>query len=147
MKKLYIAYGSNMDVDQMADRCPDATLIGQGEIADYQLMFKGSGTGNYATVEPQEGSKVPVLIWEISAADEASLDHYEGWPDFYYKMNIPVAKDGNGEIMGIVYIMHEERKFGLPDAGYYDKIADAYEEYGFDKAILKGALEFTKAHM
>ena len=28
----YIAYGSNMSVSQMAQRCPDATLLGTGKL-------------------------------------------------------------------------------------------------------------------
>ena len=62
MKKLYIAYGSNMDEEQMAFRCPTATLVGTAIVEGYELMFKGSRTGSYATIEPKEGSIVPVLV-------------------------------------------------------------------------------------
>ena len=65
MKKLYIAYGSNMDEEQMAFRCPTATLVGTAIVEGYELIFKGSRTGSYATIEPKEGSIVPVLVWEI----------------------------------------------------------------------------------
>ena len=74
MKKRYIAYGSNMDEGQMAHRCPTARLLGQTEMEGYRLLFKGSLTGAYATIEPQEGGRVPALVWEIGEADEASLD-------------------------------------------------------------------------
>ena len=33
-------------------------------------MFKGSYSGNYATIEREENSEVPVLLWKISAQDE-----------------------------------------------------------------------------
>ena len=29
---LYFAYGSNLDLDQMLDRCPDAVLVGPAEL-------------------------------------------------------------------------------------------------------------------
>ena len=58
MKKRYIAYGSNMDEGQMAYRCPTARLLGQTEVEGYRLLFKGSLTGAYATIEPQEGGRV-----------------------------------------------------------------------------------------
>ena len=32
-KKYYIAYGSNLSVEQMADRCPDAKIAGQAVLA------------------------------------------------------------------------------------------------------------------
>ena len=33
----YIAYGSNLNRGQMALRCPDAKVVGTGEIKDYEL--------------------------------------------------------------------------------------------------------------
>ena len=41
MSKLYVAYGSNLNLKQMAYRCPTATLVGTGVIDNYELQFKG----------------------------------------------------------------------------------------------------------
>ena len=38
----YIAYGSNLNRAQMALRCPDAKVVGTGEIKDYELLFRGA---------------------------------------------------------------------------------------------------------
>ena len=51
-KPLYFAYGSNINLDQMRYRCPDATVYGQAVLDNYDLRFRGSGV---ATVEPKEG--------------------------------------------------------------------------------------------
>ena len=40
-KKLYIAYGSNLNLKQMKYRCPTAKLIGKGVVENYGLQFKG----------------------------------------------------------------------------------------------------------
>ena len=109
MKKLYIAYGSNMDEEQMAFRCPTATLVGTAIVEGYELMFKGSRTGSYATIEPKEGSIVPVLVWEIGQMDERRLDYYEGYPNFYYKKMLEVQIKGKMK-RAMVYIMDEQRK-------------------------------------
>ena len=93
-ERLYAAYGSNLSVEQMAYRCPDAKIIGKSEIMDYRLMYNGSLTGSYATIEVAEGFTVPVLIWKISEQDEKSLDRYEGFPSFYYKKEINVDITG-----------------------------------------------------
>lgn len=45
MSRIYIAYGSNMDMEQMKFRCPDAQLLGTGILENWRLMFKGSKTG------------------------------------------------------------------------------------------------------
>ena len=41
----YIAYGSNLNRAQMALRCPDAKVVGTGEIKDYELLFRGNRNG------------------------------------------------------------------------------------------------------
>lgn len=138
MKKRYIAYGSNMDEGQMAHRCPTARLLGQTEVEGYRLLFKGSLTGAYATIEPQEGSRVPVLIWEIGAADEASLDRYEGFPSFYYKKDLTVSLGGQ-EVTAMAYIMDERRRLGEPSGAYYGVLERAYEKFGFPMETLETA--------
>lgn len=141
-KKLYIAYGSNMDTTQMAYRCPTAKLIGTSEVNGYKLLFKGSKSGSYATIEKEKDSRVPVLIWEITELDERNLDRYEGYPSFYYKENIGIGI--NGELKkAMVYIMNKDRPYGNPSLGYYKVIEDAYKKFGFDMNILEKALGFS----
>lgn len=50
MAKLYVAYGSNLNKDQMQWRCPRAKFVGTGVIEDYELQFKGSLRGAHATI-------------------------------------------------------------------------------------------------
>ena len=73
MKKYYLAYGSNLNVAQMRFRCPDAMVVGAAVIPDYELLFKGSLTGAYLTIEPKQGAQVPVGVWEVSLADELKV--------------------------------------------------------------------------
>ena len=93
-KRYYAAYGSNLNILQMRYRCPSARVIGVAEISDYRLLFKGSKTGAYLTIEKQKGSVVPVGIWEVSESDERSLDRYEGFPNFYYKTEMSLDIKG-----------------------------------------------------
>ena len=94
MKKFYLAYGSNLNVKQMQFRCPDAKIVGTAEIPNYQLLFKGSKTGSYLTIEPKQGCTVPAAVWSVSERDELALDRYEGYPHFYYKteLELPLAE-------------------------------------------------------
>ena len=48
--KMYIAYGSNMDLEQMQRRCPEAELLGTGRLENWRLMFKGIKTGAYGSL-------------------------------------------------------------------------------------------------
>ena len=137
--KTYVSYGSNMDLEQMEWRCPDAELACSGTLRGYRLLFRGSKTGSYATIEPCEGSGVPVLLWKISAEDELSLDRYEGFPIFYQKKAVAVETE-RGLVKGMAYVMDPRRPLGAPSALYYGVLERAYERFGFDKAILARAL-------
>ena len=72
-KRLYLAYGSNINLEQMAYRCPTAKVIGAAMLPNQELNFR-----RVATIDPKEGAEVPVLVWEIGQQDEINLDYYEG---------------------------------------------------------------------
>lgn len=145
MKKYYLAYGSNLNLDQMKWRCPDAIPVGVAKIKDYQLLFKGSKSGSYLTIEKQKGSFVPVAIWQVSESDESSLDVYEGYPSFYYKKEIAltyedISSGKKEKCRGFIYIMHEDRNLGMPTRRYVQTCIKGYQDFGFDIKILEKAL-------
>ena len=67
-RKIYIAYGSNLNLPQMAIRCPGAAVIGKSALKDYELVFRGGRRGAVATVEPKKG--VPCLYSYGTSAKE-----------------------------------------------------------------------------
>lgn len=144
-KRYYIAYGSNLNIEQMRSRCPSATVAGVSAIPDYQLLFKGSQTGAYLTIEPHKGGCVPVAVWKVTPADERSLDRYEGCPRFYYKteMDLPVFHVDGGSVASVsafVYIMQEDRLPGIPMQYYVDTCLAGYRAFGFDESKLSDAI-------
>ena len=149
MKRYYIAYGSNLNIRQMRMRCPSARIIGTSEIPDYELLFKGSKTGSYLTIEPKKGSRVPVAAWEVSIEDEQALDRYEGFPTFYYKqeMLLPIKGIRSGKIRRrntFVYIMHEDRVLGVPSNFYMQTCLSGYKSFGFDPIFLYEAYDRSR---
>lgn len=141
--KLYIAYGSNLNLPQMAFRCPTAKVVGTGELKGYELLFRGGRRGAVATVEPKEGSTVPVLLWEINERDEGSLDRYEGYPNFYEKQMMEVEIEGK-TVPAMVYVMTPGHGFGIPSDYYANVIWEGYESAGFDTKILEDAIEHAR---
>ena len=134
MKKLYIAYGSNINLEQMAFRCPDSKVVTTGTISDYELQFK-----RVATIEPKEGSKVPVLIWELGGQDELSLDRYEGFPNLYRKEDVEV--EINGETQKCMAYVMNKGEILPPNKQYFECILQGYMENGLDTNYLVKALE------
>lgn len=133
--KLYIAYGSNLNLEQMRHRCPTAEIVGKTMLENYRLRFRGQFTTAFATVEPAEGRSVPVLVWKLKAEDEIRLDRYEGFPTQYRKEMLPVVVNGE-TVDAMIYIMNERFPYRQPSGSYYQAILDGYTELGFDPKIL-----------
>lgn len=131
-KRLYAAYGSNMDKSQMAVRCPNANVFGKAYLEDWLLTFP-----HYANVESKQGEKTPVLIWEITDTDEKALDIYEGYPNSYDKAESIVNIDGKFYSV-MIYVMTDEHKGALvtPRKGYKQQILSGYYSAGFEETLL-----------
>lgn len=76
-KKEYFAYGSNLNFEQMAYRCPEATVVGTAKLDGYELAFRRG----YLTILPKEGASVEGLIWSVTDHDEAQLERGETAPE------------------------------------------------------------------
>lgn len=137
---LYIAYGSNLNLPQMAFRCPTAKVFGTSEIKDYELLFRGGRRSSVATVEPLKGSSVPVLLWKLKEKDLQALDRYEGYPHFYRKEILPVELKEK-TVQAMVYIMNDGHPLGAPSDYYLNTILEGYRSAGFDTEILEKAVD------
>jgi len=138
--KLYFAYGSNLNLDQMGYRCPDAKVVGPVTLENYELLFRG-----VATIAPKEGSVVHGLIWEITPQCEQALNHYEGFPSFYYKEDVTVRTPSGEQVTAMAYIMTEwyGDKPSLPSSTYYNGIRQGFIQNGLPLESLEQALEHT----
>ncbi len=131
-----MAYGPNMNIEDMKLRCPAAKVVGRRYLNGYRLMFN-----RYATIVEDKNSSVPVLIWEISDDDENQLDIYEGYPKLYHKETIQGLVEGEWKEF-MVYVMNE---FALapPTKEYFNTILSAYRALLFSDDYLKDALADT----
>ena len=140
MEKLYIAYGSNLNLAQMAARCPSARVYAKGVLNNWELVYRGAERNSHATIERKPGATVPVLIWKIQPIDEYRLDIYEGYPRYYFKKNIMVDIEGRKK-KAMVYIMDERRLPGRPSASYVETIRQGYIDNEMDISIFDKSLE------
>lgn len=142
MKKLYIAYGSNLNLAQMATRCPSASIYAKGILNNWELIYRGTKTNSHATIKRKTGSTVPVLVWEIQPRDEYRLDIYEGYPRYYFKKNIMVNIEGRKK-KAMVYIMDERQLPGRPSVSYIETIRQGYVDNDMDISIFEKSLELN----
>jgi hypothetical protein len=99
--RLYFAYGSNMDPEQMDARCPDARALGQAFLADWEMHI---GIRGVATVVESPGSLTWGVLWELSPSDEQSLDHYEGVAAGRYRREILTVQSPESAHAALIYI-------------------------------------------
>lgn len=129
-KRLYVAYGSNMDKTQMEIRCPGAKVLGRTYLENWMLTLP-----HYANIERSKGKRTPALIWEITSKNEKVLDRYEGYPECYDKIDIIICVDGK-RMSAMAYVMTDEYKKcdKKPRSGYINQILQGYRDAGFDEA-------------
>lgn len=134
-RRYYIAYGSNLNVNQMLQRCPDAVMVGASSIEDYKLTFRGNSRSGVANIEPCAGERVPVGIWAVSQDDELALDWYEGYPFLYTKQFFHIKVRGR-VIEAMAYVMTPGHRIEEPSRRYLDTIREGYADFGFKAAPL-----------
>src|SRR5262245_34042337 len=129
---LYLAYGSNLNVGEMAHRCPGARPRGWIMVNDARLVFRGC-----ADIEYAPGWQVPCGLWSITAEDEAMLDRYEGVRSNYYqRWTLDI---GRGQ-RALVYMMVDREGVCPPSSRYVETIREGYGDFGFDEAFLDRAV-------
>jgi hypothetical protein len=133
---LYAAYGSNLDPERMALRAPHSPLRGTGWLTGWRLTFGGedvSWEGPLATVvedvEDSGGQQVYVALYDLTQADEDSLDKWEGVDiGLFRKIRVRV-QTLDGDVAAWIYVL-DAYEGGLPSARYLGMIADAAEAGG-----------------
>jgi len=125
----------NTHPDQMAKRCPDATLIGVAYLNDYRLVFR-----NHADIEIQPGSIVSGVLWEVSDSDMIALDRLEGFPTYYLRQRVLVQTETEAYVAW-VYSMADQDYELTPNQSYYDLCTAGYVAHGVPTAQLVEALE------
>lgn len=137
---LYVAYGSNMNLEQMAYRCPNSKVVGNGKLKGWKLVFNVHAD----VIKGNEEDAVPVVVWNISERDWRMLDMYEGYPSYYVKEKVNVILDNDKEEEAIVYVMANNRKGICPPASsYFNGIVKGYMDNGINTDCLFDALDHS----
>lgn len=130
---LYFAFGSNLNQDQMSQRCPDAVPLERAELPSHHLLFKGNSRGfGVATVERKNDSSIPGALWAISERDLKTLDRYEGYPRLYTRGVIRVVNEDGQILEAMTYWMHQHYPKAMPSNDYLTTIYNGYMDFGLD---------------
>ena len=130
IRKLYFAYGSNLNVEQMSYRSPTATPLGSAYFPGWRLVFRG--VADIEIGEPED--MLPVGIWEIGPEDEAALDRYEGVKHGLYRKVI---------INGMMTYRMNHSGYAYPSSDYFRTILEGYRAFGLDESELYNARDYS----
>lgn len=138
---IYFAYGSNLCVQQMARRCPEASDPRPATLADHDWLINQRGV---ATVEPFPGSRVHGVLWRVSDRDLAALDSAEGVPVRYRRDRLTVHTI-DGPAAAWVYIDHRVQP-GAPRDGYLERIIGAAVQHRLPPAWIEFLRRWDPLH-
>ena len=148
MSVLYFAYGSNMSLKQIQDRCPDCKKVAIGVLRDHNLVFLSYSKNRkcgVASIEVSQGDEVWGVVYELSDADLAKLDKCEGYnphhaphKNSYNRASISVNLCGHLERQCncLTYFATVQAGTFLPNEEYKRAIQRGAEENGLPESYI-----------
>ncbi len=132
---LYAAYGSNLDPDQMRERCPHSPVQSVGWLRGWRLTFGGEDVGwdgALATIVQDAGEQTYVMLYDVSPLDEKVLDEWEfaghARPGIYDKLKVRVSTL-EGDVLAWTYVL-VAYEGGVPSCRYLGLLTEAAEKAG-----------------
>lgn len=132
--KAYLAYGANTNLAEMRIRCPEAQYICNVTLHHFRLVFRG-----VADVVPHRGSRVVCALWVISPKDEAALDRFEGFPNYYVKRYVTMHLNGKRHRV-MFYVVRAPRGECIPARSYERCLREGYAQCGMPDAQITNAI-------
>ena len=125
---LTFSYGSNMDAKAMALRCPSAKMAGRARLPRHRVALLPDG---FATVVRDARATAHGVLWDLSFADLAALDRYEG--SGYVKVSQPVLREGSSLARALIYIGRPAGGSGRAPEDYMTRIVAVAREVGLPR--------------
>lgn len=104
----YFAYGSNMNHQQMKNRCPNSRFTKRAILERHKFVYDGyARTRNGAVANVIGTGRKDDIVWgglfKINEDNRSALDCYEGYPIAYDRKEVRVKDDEGNCYTAIVY--------------------------------------------
>jgi gamma-glutamylcyclotransferase (GGCT)/AIG2-like uncharacterized protein YtfP len=146
MNNYYFAYGSNMDADQMRERCPDSELVGVAILKNYKLgftIYSPTRACGCADIVPSDSDSVYGLLYKLSDADLIALDTFEGHPVHYRRIAV-VVETADGPVTAESYEVVDKKSDFATSERYLDLLVGAATRHGFPDEYQEMLLQVPK---
>jgi hypothetical protein len=141
----YFAYGTNLSVDAMRERCRPGTArkLGSSILLDHRLEFRADDHGfGLATVLPARGNRVYGGLWQIDRDCRCRLDQYEAWPRVYLREQVQVLFQGR-LLSALTYALRSDGASVMPERHYLETILAGYRDFNLPFAALLQAMSLS----
>ncbi len=130
---LYFAYGANMDLAGMAERCPLSRPLGRARLARHRILVMAEG---FASIAPDPRENVHGVLWDLALRDVRALDQFEDVSrGLYKKVQLPVLREPFGSARALVYVGHWTR-LGAPAPEYLAGVIAAARHWALPAAYV-----------
>ncbi len=141
MEKYFIAYGTNINYNELTKAFPDAKILSYGYIQNYALEFVGYDGHAIATLAKKRGAKTPVAIWEFPPELRFTIANFEPFPYLYKRIKVTAIVGGKTKMRGEVYVTKQKLRHGRPSEEYLNTLRAGYREAGFDENLIDQTLK------
>ncbi len=141
----YFAYGSNLDADQMAERCPGSVPVCRAELRGFRLDFTWLSRrwgGGAADIVPQAEASVWGVLYALGADDLERLDGFEGG---YERVEVEVELPEGSRQRAVTYTVRVKGAYS-PHGDYLRKMLDWGLRWELPEEYLRGlrSLDLTE---
>lgn len=130
---IYFAFGSNMNLRQMGERCRESRFISSGVLKGFRFVYDGTSErwgGAVGNIIPSDAESVQGALFEVTDSDLAALDRYEGYPERYQKIEVQV--EATGVLIAFAYYREGEIE-GMPSESYQATVVEGARNCGLSE--------------
>jgi gamma-glutamylcyclotransferase len=128
-----------IDDARMTRSLPSARFVGRVRLPDHRLAFvsfkeQGSDTvhGSGCHIEPEKGSSLPGLLWELDVAAAKEAERLSRVPEGRYVKRLFAVEDEQGnKVQSAAYVIREPVGRSAPSREYRDHMIAGARKHGF----------------
>jgi gamma-glutamylcyclotransferase len=128
----YFAYASNLNKQQMKERCPDSKPLFTAVLPNHKLIFSGwsrQWRGGTASIKSFRGGKVRGAVYEISEQCLRRLDRDEGHPQTAQRLKVTVFGEDDEPVEAVTYVKAGPQEETAPAPQYLEIIQQGLRDW------------------
>ena len=118
----YFAYGANLDLVPMQERCPGAQPLQTAILSGHRLVAMREG---WLSIEPDDDDHVAGFLWDLREDHIVALDRYEGVAEGEYARAYRTVDAADGTSPEALVYLGCNSGPGVLHAEYAERVARA----------------------